>query len=325
MRSKNVQKKRGFTLIELLVVIAIIAILIALLLPAVQQAREAARRSTCKNSLKQIGVALHNYHDTHRTFPPGAVWYGVGSAPADGRDPNWGTTWVVQILPFIDQAPLYNNYNMSLPAQSVNSNTPDSVLQAKISVLRCPSHPGIDRFLLTQPAGGNFSKITYSGSVGSGSTLDIADYNNDNERGVFSAIGQYGAKIRDISDGTTNVIMLGEVVTGTNTGDDKGAWGWCTGALFAGTNENGVLTPNTSLVTDRTPYASNNTSDNNFNKRNNPDDTNAGGGQAARSFHVGGVHVGLGDGSVRFISENIDQTTYLNLLSIADGNVIGEF
>ncbi|WP_339733305.1 DUF1559 domain-containing protein [uncultured Gimesia sp.] len=324
MRSKNVHTKRGFTLIELLVVIAIIAILIALLLPAVQQAREAARRSTCKNSLKQIGLALHNYHDTHRTFPPAAVWYGVGSAQANGRHANWGTTWVVQILPYMDQGPLYNNYNMSLPARSTNASTTDSVLQTKIPLLRCPSQPGVDRFLLTQDFNG-FSKITYAGSVGSGSTLDIADFNDNSRRGIFSAIAQNGAKIRDITDGTTNVIMVGEIVTGTNTGDDKGAWGWCTGALFSGTNENGVLTPNTSLVTDRTPYASNNTSDKNFNRRNNPDDTNEGSGQAARSFHVGGVHVMLTDGSVRFISENIDQTTYLNLLAIGDGNTIGEF
>ncbi|QDT41582.1 putative major pilin subunit [Gimesia alba] len=324
MRSKNVHKKRGFTLIELLVVIAIIAILIALLLPAVQQAREAARRSTCKNSLKQMGIALHNYHDTHRTFPPGAVFYGTGSAPANGRSADWGTTWVVQILPFMDQAPLYNKYNMSLKARSANASAADSPLRTKLTLLRCPSQPGVDRFLLTQDFTG-FSKITYAGSVGSGSTLDIADFNDNSRRGIFSAIAQNGAKIRDITDGTTNVIMASEIVTGTNTGDDKGAWGWCTGALFSGTNENGVLTPNTSLVTDRTPYASNNTSDKNYNRRNNPDDTNAGSGQAARSFHVGGVHALLGDGAVRFISENIDQTTYLNLLAIGDGNVIGEF
>lgn len=323
MRSKYVYSKRGFTLIELLVVIAIIAILIALLLPAVQQAREAARRSTCKNSLKQIGLALHNYHDSHGTFPPGAVWYGVGSAPANGRDANWGTTWVVQILPFMDQATLYNNYNMSLNARSTNSSSSTSVLQAKIPLLRCPSQPGIDSYLLTQDFTG-FSKITYAGSVGAGSTLDLADFNST-RRGIFSEIAQNGAKIRDIIDGTSNSIMLAEIVVGTNTGDDKGAWGWCTGALFSGTNENGVLTPNSQTVYDRTPYASNDTTDYNFNRRNNPDDTNDGSGQAARSFHTGGVHAALADGSVRFISENVDQTTYLNLLSIGDGSVLGEY
>ncbi|MCH9652728.1 MAG: DUF1559 domain-containing protein [Planctomycetes bacterium] len=324
MRSKDLQKNRGFTLIELLVVIAIIAILIALLLPAVQQAREAARRSTCKNGLKQIALGLHNYHDSHRTFPPGAVWYGTGSAPANGREANWGTTWVVQVLPFIDQANLYNRYNMSLPARSANSDAGDSVLRAKISVLRCPSQPKIDRSNLTQDHNG-FSKITYAGSVGGGSTLDIADYRNIARRGVFSAIAQNGAKIRDFDDGTSNVIMLSEIVTSLSTGDDKGAWGWCTGPLFAGQNSNGILTPNVSAITDRTPYASNNTSDKDPNRRNNPDDTNDNSGQAARSFHVGGVHVAMADGSVRFASENIDQTTYLNLLAIGDGNVLGEW
>ncbi len=324
MRSKNVHKKRGFTLIELLVVIAIIAILIALLLPAVQQAREAARRSTCKNNLKQIGLALHNYHDTHRTFPPGAVWYGIGSAPANGRDANWGTTWVVQVLPFMDQANLYNRYDMLLNARSANSNTGDAVLRAKIPSLRCPSQAKIDRSNLTQDHNG-FSKITYAGSVGGGSTLDIADYNNIARRGIFSAIAQNGAKIRDVEDGTSNSIMLSEIVLSLSSGDDKGAWGWCTGALFAGQNSNGILTPNISTVTDRTPYASNNTTDKNPNRRNNPDDTNDNSGQAARSFHVGGVHVTLADGAVRFVSENIDQTTYLNLMAIGDGNVLGEW
>ncbi|EDL59899.1 DUF1559 family PulG-like putative transporter [Gimesia maris] len=322
MRSKNVSHKRGFTLIELLVVIAIIAILIALLLPAVQQAREAARRSTCKNNLKQIGLALHNYHDSHRTFPPGAVWYGVGVAPENGRDALWGTTWVVQVLPFMDQGPLYNNYNMSLPARSANSNTGSSVLRAIIPSLKCPSQTKVDRSRLTQDHDG-FSRITYAAAVGSGSALTRSDHNNT-RRGMFSAVGQYGAKIRDVEDGTSNTIMLGEIVVGTATSDDKGAWGWCTGALFAGRNSNGILTPN-AQVYDRTPYASNNTSDNDFNRRNNPDDTNAGSGQAARSSHVGGVHFTMADGAVRFISENVDQTTYLNLLSIGDGNVIGEF
>lgn len=266
---------------------------------------------------------MHNYHDTHRTFPPGAVWYGIGSAPANGRDGNWGTTWVIQILPFMDQAPQYNKYNMSLKARSANASSSNSVLQAKIPSLRCPSQSGVDRYLLTQDFN-VFSKITYAASVGGGSTLTIGDFNNSARRGFFSAIAQDGAQIRDVTDGASNSIMLGEIVVGISSGDDKGAWGWCTGALFSGRNSNGILTPNTKVY-DRTPYASNNTLDKNFNRRNNPDDTNDGSGQAARSFHVGGVHVTMGDGAVRFISENINQATYLNLLSIADGNVIGEF
>ncbi len=93
------QRQRGFTLIELLVVIAIIAILIALLLPAVQQAREAARRTQCKNNLKQIGLSLHNYHDVYNSFPNGTVSTSAG---------NWGISWWARVLPYVDQAPLYN-------------------------------------------------------------------------------------------------------------------------------------------------------------------------------------------------------------------------
>src|SRR6187455_2473364 len=96
--------RRGFTLIEMLVVIAIIAILVALLLPAVQQAREAARRSQCKNNLKQIGLAMHNYHDTFNGFPNGGIASSVGG---------WGLSWYIRILPYIDQAPVFNGINFS--------------------------------------------------------------------------------------------------------------------------------------------------------------------------------------------------------------------
>ena len=313
---------RGFTLIELLVVIAIIAILIALLLPAVQQAREAARRSTCKNNLKQVGLALHNYHDTHQLFPYATANPG-NCIPADPNATITNHTGWLYLLPFMDQAPLYNNYDMSLPARSANANSGSSVLRAKIPLLRCPSHPGVDS-LLTQDFTG-FSKITYAGSVGSGTALELSDFTNSSRRGIFSVIAQNGAKIRDITDGTSNAIMLGEIVTGTSTADDKGAWGWCTGAVMSGRNVNGILTPNSKTVTDATPYASNDTSNKDVNRRNNPDRSGSGSGQGLRSFHVGGAHAALTDGSVRFISENIDQNTYLNLLSISDGNVIGEF
>ena len=99
--------RRGLTLIELLVVIAIIAILIVLLLPAVQQAREAARRTSCRNNLKQIGLAIHNYHDAHRTFPPGGITIG------GWQDSLNGSTWSVAILPYLDQATLYRRYSFA--------------------------------------------------------------------------------------------------------------------------------------------------------------------------------------------------------------------
>ncbi|MCB1129315.1 MAG: DUF1559 domain-containing protein, partial [Verrucomicrobiae bacterium] len=119
--------RRGFTLIELLVVIAIIAILIALLLPAVQQAREAARRTECKNKLKQLGLALHNYHDTFRAFPA-AFYRGTTTSPG------WG--WGTMILPYIDQAPLYNQWVMTV---SYDNGQNQTARRTKLAAYKCPS------------------------------------------------------------------------------------------------------------------------------------------------------------------------------------------
>lgn len=133
-------RSRGFTLIELLVVIAIIAILIALLLPAVQQAREAARRTQCKNHLKQIGLALHNYESTHNTFPPGCVsiptstWSGVSNDGIQETGPGWG--FFAHILPFIDQAPLYNSINFNIAITAASHATQRRTI---IAPYRCPS------------------------------------------------------------------------------------------------------------------------------------------------------------------------------------------
>src|SRR5687768_14879280 len=145
-------RRRGFTLIELLVVIAIIAALIALLLPAVQQAREAARRSQCKNNLKQIGLGLHNYHDTHRTFPPALI--SSGRYANSTYAPVLNTTGWVLILPYIDQAPMYNKYNFNVPSSISNplggrplaggASTSDAnkpIYSTKLEVYNCPSDP----------------------------------------------------------------------------------------------------------------------------------------------------------------------------------------
>lgn len=164
---RNMKKRRAFTLIELLVVIAIIAILVALLLPAVQQAREAARRSQCKANLKNLGVALHNYHDVHSVFPPGVV----NSGQSDGRSPHTTalnhTGWVY-LLPYIDQAALYEEFDLNCATNFVNhsargrtvpcgwdyqnptsatANPNQRLVQTKLGVLLCPSDDGSDKLL----------------------------------------------------------------------------------------------------------------------------------------------------------------------------------
>src|SRR5687767_9230974 len=134
--------RRGFTLVELLVVIAIIGVLVALLLPAVQQAREAARRMSCQNNLKQIGIALHNHHDVKLTFPPGALNTGANGTPVY-------TTWTIEILPFMEQQALYQQYDQT---QFNTHATKRLVGQQRLVAHECPSDP--HRFKLEPPASG---------------------------------------------------------------------------------------------------------------------------------------------------------------------------
>ena len=303
------RSRRGFTLIELLVVIAIIAILIALLLPAVQQAREAARRSQCKNNLKQLGLAMHNYHDTHKTFP---FAYRIGTNKQR-------TCWFQMILPFIDQAPLYNQY-VAVPDNSTNQYLNRSgfvgVHDVVVPAMMCPSNPGIpgrgqggavDAFQ------GNYG-VCYSG------TLTVGMESGDTD-GMFAL--NYSTRFRDITDGSSNAVMASEGIVRPNVsttryGEIGGYWGGCYWGSCGFTT---VEPPNTTV-------ADVNHSCKSTTMANAPCTNNTTWGQQynfARSYHEGGVHALMGDGAVVFISENIDRTTWNRLGSIADGNVIGAF
>jgi prepilin-type N-terminal cleavage/methylation domain-containing protein len=333
MRLRHVAGTReGFTLIELLVVIAIIATLVAILLPAVQQAREAARRSTCKNNLKQIGIALHNYHDTFSTLPPAAVHIGsitltdstfiTGTRYCNGRSGDWAATWMTMILPYIEQTALYDRYNFSLRSTQAPNPT---VLEIPLPAYTCPSQAQGGGILVQHFNfnGGRYGKVNYVGNAGVNFTTSAT---TASDQGFFSIARQWGAKFSDVTDGLSNSIMVGEVRYDNYTDgsqDDRGTWGLATGCIFSARGENGgvrVRLPNSPFI-DSTPYGNSAYGT----PLDNLDRTADGAGGALRSEHKGGVQVTLGDGGVRFISSNIDQATYLNLLSISDGNIVGQF
>lgn len=352
MRSRH-HHHPGFTLIELLVVIAIIAILIALLLPAVQQAREAARRTQCRNNLHQLGLAMHNYHDAFGRFPPAAVWLGnpstctgffaAAAGPCDsnsgvrgacrnGRDPNYGATWVTLILPYIDQAPLYNQYRSDLPARNP-LNRP--VTRIKLPALLCPSSEELKQPLIPPThGGGEFAKGNYGVNVSRDDAMSITDYmagGGKNNRAVASAAAQEGTNISSSRDGTTNTVLLGEKLGADSPRDSRGAWGFVTGPMINGrgsgyvnklagaTRNTGTYTPNSVTQPDWPNYCAGAS----FFCVQKTDAT--GGGSAVRSRHTGGAHIAMGDGSARFVSDNIDEALWLSLLTIFGGEVVGEF
>lgn len=299
---------RGFTLIELLVVIAIIAILIALLLPAVQQAREAARRSSCKNNLKQIGLALHNYLDTHSVLPYGWAW-DTGYGPyTRSRE-----TWMQQILPYIDQAPLYNAYIQEDFAYTHGSSHRFSIIPALV----CPSNPSA-----------NFS-IAFRGNYGMCAGKTNESWGSVTGDGMFYRYSK--TKFRDVTDGTSNTIMGGEGVARPNGPSASTPWGevgnyWGGGSTHHGSAFNTAEPPNS-------PVPDCNYSCANYDMAQFPcAGTNAGPVTCtgtrrtySRSFHVGGVHILLADGAVRFISDNIDLGTWQALSTRAGQEVLGEF
>ncbi|WP_437185519.1 DUF1559 domain-containing protein [Planctomicrobium sp. SH668] len=326
---KSLRRHKGFTLIELLVVIAIIAVLIALLLPAVQQAREAARRSQCKNNIKQLGLALHNYHDTFNVFPYAAANDGFANW---GASPTKNAKGFVSLLPYFDQQALFNQYNHDFaygthnqgggtiaggtdPATNTNLNLSKNIL----SVLLCPSDAGSP----TEADGSGFYGCGVVGSARSSYQFSvrldgwISDTTNQlwsrepaAERAMFGM--NSNSRIRDVTDGTSNSVAFSETTLEVYDGK-TGNWA-CSSHVGVGVNfggDEGISNWRCCWWTSP-PWISNTPNTNGANSR-------------PGSGHVGGCHVLLGDGSVRFVSQNIDRNTRIYLSRIADGQVLGEF
>ncbi|HEY0983011.1 MULTISPECIES: DUF1559 domain-containing protein [unclassified Schlesneria] len=321
-------KLRGFTLIELLVVIAIIAVLIALLLPAVQQAREAARRTQCKNNLKQLGLAIHNYNDVVNILPASITNIRAG----EGCCSFSGVGALVHLLPYFDQAPLYNtiNFNSRLGSwtEPVPSTAPVGNRYFEITPpgLRCPSDTTPTTYPLTgYESGTSFNWATasyglsdgaqhhssymgctsYQGNVfGTGGDGLASSSNPANISGIYSR-GGYAARFRDVTDGLSNTIFMGEIRAECA---DHAQLGWAN----SNTNFYATTAPiNFDTCTPTGPGC------------NSPMAWNT--SMGFKSRHVGGAHFLLGDGTVRFISENIDYMTYQRLGDRRDNQVVGEF
>ncbi len=350
-------KRQAFTLVELLVVIAIIGILIALLLPAVQAAREAARRSQCTNNLKQLGLALHNHHDIHKRFPPGgagthAPWGTYVSTDEAG----WGPSWLVHILPFIEQEPLYGMLDLSVSNPGWgDATTGAAIANAVIPPFRCPSTPLEKTVSGTPPSSSNVMLVTYVGISGAINGL-IPNYNETRcnsggsgsgcctggiacGNGVLFPFGKIG--FQDITDGTSNVMAISEqsdfLKTQNNTKVDWGAGhlhGWVIGA------HGGSLTakrapPNYFSGGDARTFNQTTIRYPINQKTGWPDgDGDCGGLGVCRnmgdniplnSTHPGGVNAALCDGSVRFVSETIDLATLAQLAVRDDGVPLGDY
>lgn len=311
-------RKSGFTLIELLVVIAIIAILIGLLLPAVQKVREASNRMSCSNNLKQLGLAMHNYHTTHEALIP--IMGPSGCC--------WGT-WTILILPFIEQTAAYDLYENWGGSDTVSSGFPKvsgagsfpryssapnttNVTSRRYKTFTCPSDQNNSPMGIT-----NMNYVVNGGNGGTGGGSGPAPTPAGYTRmpGMFDG-AKLTQKIRltDVSDGLTNTIMFGEVLQGQ--GNDLRGFAWWGDASAFSTYYPPNTTANDLIYTA--------TFCNNLPAIGLPCSGAGGGHFSARSRHSGGVGVAMGDASVRFVTNSIASIVWMNLGPINDGAVISE-
>ena len=297
--------RRGFTLIELLVVIAIIAVLVALLLPAVQNAREAARRTQCKSNLKQFGIALNSYHESYNVFPSG--WVAVDSTTrmmsvAGGSGAGWG----LMLLPYMDQAPLAEKFNPNL---DLHDPVNQPVIAQVVSTYVCPTDPHPLTWVINdENTGSPLATVATANYVAAFGTVEIHDCENAPGTAPVAANGQclsdglfyHNSRVsmRDIIDGSSNTVMVGE----RRTDVSQGWYSTWSGSVPEGEESFARILG----VFDHTPNHGTHMED-------------------FSSMHTGGVHFLLGDGQVRFVTENIDQGVYHSLGTINGAEVINDY
>ena len=290
---RHPRKRPGFTLIELLVVIAIIAILIALLLPAIQQAREAARRTQCKNHLMQLIIALHNYEMAFEVLPPGSV---NDAGPIKNVKQGYHFGWIPQILPYIEEGNVYRNLDFTVSVYHANN---QAAYSQSIATLRCPSDT-------SGPGNTNYA----------GCHHDVeAPIDMDNNGVLFL---NSSIRFEEIPDGSTYTIFIGEKVA------EPGVLGWASGTRATlrntGTAINAMLPAvGGGFILPEDPEAG---------EDDLPEDLEDPalllvGGFSSR--HTGGAHFAMGDGSVRFLSENMAPEVFQVLGHRADGQMVEEF
>jgi len=364
-------RKRGFTLVELLVVIAIIGVLVALLLPAVQAAREAARRSQCANNLKQIGLAMHNYHDTYNRFPFACVAHPMDFfaptanatlRPTATVPPGvFGSTWAISILPQLEQQPLFQLWDPTLgPGSTANQRV---VTSNPLKVMKCPSDIVAQPIVDLDGVPGTFDKGNYGLNCGGGcanenggsgagpheSPIWAINASNGTPPGygrasVNRGVGHWrdgglapnfpsGSGMNEMLDGTSNCVLVGEILHFNNAADSRGTWGRAYGAIISAyTNgspdvdgPNGIATPNVRAVgiyRDFPVSCANTPSIGDPQLECNDRAGDGLGGIAMRSRHPGGVQAVYGDGRVAFISSPIDKLVYRAMLTIQGGEAV---
>jgi prepilin-type N-terminal cleavage/methylation domain-containing protein/prepilin-type processing-associated H-X9-DG protein len=294
--------RTAFTLIELLVVIAIIGILIGLLVPAVQQVREAANRTQCQNNLKQLGLACHNHHDAYKRFPAGYTAFAPYSNGATDTAPGWG--WAAYLLPYIEQRNLYNQINFTQPIQN------QAAAQAVLPLLLCPSDLTAGPFTVTDATGSPLAVLgpsSYAATVGD----DASECDAPTGNGIFYRNSR--TRIADITDGTSQTVMIGDRAWAQT----QGAWA---GAPSGAVVRAGKMNPWQNATASAPVFGLVHNNWVNIT-------TDADGGlDDYSSNHLGGVNLVFADGSVRFIrsitADGPERYAYWAMGTRAGGEVI---